>query len=201
MTYLNYSFNPNQWSLTYQQFRHLIFLLNAFHPHSICEIGAGETTKIFNQYVNRYEGTSFLSIEHNEEYKQDNVVICNLVEHKSLDINNFHFDNVNYYEGLEDILKDHKFDLVLIDGPYSFDQSYKYARVQSLLFTENNLLDDTSIMIIHDYDRQNVKNMLELLDKSFDDNRYDISKGYLFNDGGSKQLIEYNILKKENADF
>lgn len=151
--------------------------------------------------MNRYEGTSLLSIEHNVEYKQDNVVICNLIEHKSLDINNFHFDNVNYYEGLENILKDHKFDLVLIDGPYSFDQSYEYARVQSLLFTENKLLDDSSIMIIHDFDRQNIKNMINLLDKSFEDNGYDVSKGYLLNDNEYKQLIKYNILKKENADF
>lgn len=199
MTYLDYSFDINKWSLTFNQFKYLIFLLNIFHPNSICELGCGESTKIFNEYVKRNKGTSFLSIEHDSQYKQDNVILCKLIEHGLLDINNYHFDNVNYYEGLENVLKGYKFDLVLIDGPFSWNESYQYARIQSLLFTENRLMNSPSIMMIHDCERKNIINMLNLLNKSFENNRYLTSKSYIV-DRYDKVMIKYNILEKENAD-
>lgn len=168
MEYKGYHFEvQSQGTMTQFQYEDLIKLLEQKKPKRICELGSGQSTKIFEQYCKRYNAY-LVSIEHNEEWKKENSIIFPLVEYSSLKIGDKFFFNCNKYEGFEQWLeKQEPFDFVLIDGPlgWGFRQGYSYNRIQIVDFPLMNKLNQNSIVLYHDSQRKNAKTTLEEFEK------------------------------------
>ena len=70
MNYKDYTYEHTNCAMTPIQYEHLIDLLKNFKPKRICELGSGESTKIFEQYISTNNDTTLVSIEHDNKYKR-----------------------------------------------------------------------------------------------------------------------------------
>lgn len=162
MNYKDYEYDSFDFTMTDNQYKTLIDLLEDNRPNRIIELGGGQSTRIFQKYKSKYN-CQFFSIEHNSEYVCENTVLFNLVENTNINIGKEFYSNINKYDGLENWLSNQdKFDFVLIDGPfgYGFRKNYNYGRVQLLSFVILDKLSDNAIIFVHDIERMNMQQTL-----------------------------------------
>ena len=193
-----YHYNVNSFSLTNIQNIFLIGLLEKYRPNNICEFGAGESTKIFETYAERYN-KSFLNIEQDEKYLYKNSKLFPLKHEAPLVINGKTYKRNGIYEGLEEFFKNYqkeKFDFVLIDGPYANQdvKNYEYVRLQMVYFIEFDLLQDEGYFLIHDSSSQGSKNTIKILLPLFEQ-KYDLQIEYV-EKGIRKELTVISFKKK-----
>ena len=171
----NYDYSINSASITYIQGMLLIGILEKFRPNSICEFGAGESTKIFETYCEKYN-KKLLNIEHDIKYKRKDSKLFNLIQNTDVMINNIKYENTYKYEGLEDFFKKYKgkFDFIFIDGPFGVNHDYKYTRIQMIDFLEFDLLENHRQFLIHDTERINAQNSIKILLSLFKEKGYEI---------------------------
>lgn len=146
-------------TLTEDEYIYLIDCLERERPDRICELGAGQSTKVFRHYCEKYDKT-FYSIEHDEKYRTVDSVMFPMVENTTVLIGKEEFGTCNKYDGFEGWLShQRKFDFVLIDGPVGsgFRESYDYSRVQLLSFIILNKINDGATVMYHDSERNNAK--------------------------------------------
>ncbi len=193
-----YHYKINSFSLTNIQFIFLIGLLEKYRPNNICEFGAGESTKIFEFYAERYN-KSFLNIEQNKKYLYKSSKFFPLKHEASLVINGETYQRNGIYEGLEEFFKNYKkekFDFVLIDGPFA-DQNkknYKYVRLQMVYFVEFDLLQDEGYFLIHDSSLPSSINSINILLPLFKQ-KYNLEIEYV-EKGIPKELAVIKFKKK-----
>lgn len=168
-----------------QQYRALIDVLEQNKPSRICELGCGSSTRIFEQYCEKYH-TSLTSIEDDKAWARKDTILMPVIEHDSLKLGDHVYSDCNRYDGLEAwLVSQDPFDLVMIDGPkgYGFREQYKYSRVQLLSFVLMNKLSKTATVLYHDSERNNAKTTL---------NEFERLLGQKFN----KSIIEFNPPRK-----
>ena len=78
MNYKDYKYYSGNWTMTDNQYKFLIDLLEDNRPNRIIELGGGQSTRIFQKYKSKYN-CQFFSIEHNSEYACENTILFNLV--------------------------------------------------------------------------------------------------------------------------
>lgn len=156
------------------------------------------TTYIFNQYLQRNPQASLISIEHDPKYKTDHTILLNLIDHGTIRIGHDQFRNVNYYSSLEDTLKNQQFDLVLIDGPFSYDPKYQFTRVQMLYFIYDDLLCDNSTFIIHDTQRQSTKRTIFRFKYRLNKMKYKIISTYINHQNSDKEMTVFKIKREKS---
>ena len=197
---LLYHYKVNSFSLTKIQFIFLIGLLEKFRPNNICEFGAGESTKIFETYAEKYN-KSFLNIEQDKNYLYKSSKHFPLKQETSLIINGITYPRNGIYEGLENFFrnyKDEKFDFVLIDGPFANqdNKKYEYVRLQMVYFIEFDLLQDKGYFLIHDSSSKGSQNSIKILLPLFSQ-KYDLKIDYV-EKGIEKELTVIKFKKKSN---
>ncbi len=124
---INYEFKINSFSITKIQALFIIGLLEKYKPNNLCEYGAGESTKIFEIYSQKYNKT-FLNIEQDEKYIHKSSKHFPIKHNASLIFNGSTYGECGIYDGLEKFLKNYKtkFDFILIDGPFVDHNIHKY---------------------------------------------------------------------------
>ena len=195
------------------QYKAIIDLIEEVKPERICELGSGQSTRIFMHYCDKY-GKSAVSIEHNEDYKQENSVLLPLVEQTTFEVNGGKtYDNVNKYDGLEDWLQNQeKFDFVLIDGPFERgpippentlqrETTYEYARVQVLDFVIFDKLADNSTVLFHDSELASSKATLADFENLLTERGYTFTKSVDIPENKTwincyRQMTTYRITKQ-----
>jgi predicted O-methyltransferase YrrM len=192
----NYEYSINPASITNIQGMLIIGLLEKFRPNNICEFGAGVSTIIFETYCEKYN-KKLLNIEHDIKYKRKDSKLFNLIENTFVVINNVKYGKTNKYEGLEDFFKNYKgkFDFVFIDGPFGYNKKYKYTRIQMIDLLEFNLLEDHGYFLVHDTERKNAKNSIQILLSLFKKKGYKVEIEYL-STHKQKRLTIINFNKK-----
>ena len=191
MIYKDYYFECNGGSLSENQNKYFIDLLEEYKPKNICELGCGQSTIIFKRYC-ELNGGDLLSIEHDVNYvKHDNTKLLDY------EIGNFmEYPNSNFYVGLEKVIKKHKkkFDFVLVDGPIGTNPMLVYSRIQAIDFVLYDKLADNCVMLIHDTERIGEKNTLIVLEKLLNEKNYTFEKNKVIDDIG-RELTCYKIKK------
>jgi hypothetical protein len=193
---MRFVYEINGWSFTKEQMNELCKTLVKYKPKSICEFGCGVTSSVFKQWCENND-CELLSIEHDAKYaKMYNGVLFPLKAFGELEIGDIHFNNVNYYVGLEEYLNERgsKFDFVCIDGPFGGDKRYEYTRVQLLDFIEYDLLCDECVFMVHDVERASQEKTLNIFEKMLKDKGYEFSKEEINN---GKILRVYKISKSK----
>lgn len=139
-------------------------LNNKENINNILDLGSGASTRILSYYkTNINNNCEIYSVENNIDYLNKLNDIDNV---NKLQFDAFYSIDETYYENLNKYLidKNIKFDLVIVDGPYSFNT--KLARTNILELIDNNIITDNTTIIIHDTDRIGEKNLIaKILEK------------------------------------
>ncbi len=191
--YKGYSCWSDLGMLTPCQYIKMIDLLEEFKPDNICELGSGQSTEIFETYCNK-TNAKLHSIEYDIYYMtHKNNVKMQLIENTSININNCLYNNCTIYKELEDwLLKQNKFDFILIDGPNDTlpnnDKNIQYSRIQLLSFINN--LSNKSIILYHDSNAINADKTLNEFERQLSLNSFKYDKEIIKET--NKEIIEYN---------
>ena len=193
ITYKDYKYYPCAFSMTDDQYKFLIDLLEDNRPNRIIELGSGQSTTIFQRYKSKYN-CQFFSIEHDSNYLCENTILFNLVENANINIGKDFYSNINKYDGLENWLSNQdKFDFILIDGPFGFGfrEKYDYGRVQLLSFVALNKLSDNAIIFVHDTERINMQQTLTEFEMLLIKNNFNFNK-QIINDVPQLTIFKIN---------
>lgn len=193
MNYKDYKYDSSSFTMTNNQYKALIDLLEDNRPNRIIELGGGQSTRIFQKYKSKYN-CKFFSIEHNSKYACENTILFNLVENTNINIGKEFYSNINKYDGLENwLLNQDKFDFVLIDGPFGYDfrENYDYGRVQLLSFAILDKLSDNAIIFVHDIERTNMQRTLDKFEMLLISNNFNFNK-YILNDTHKLAIFKIN---------
>lgn len=162
----NFSLNnaASNYSFMYTLFR----VLDEVKPMKILELGLGQTSKMTTQYANAFSDSSLTIVEDDQiwiDNFSNNFVISDNIDIVQRDTEKFIYENTeNFrYANLEEIVKDEKFDLVVIDGPLGYvmdpepcELDYSRSNIWNLI---DNLAEDF-VIIMDDHDRQGEKNTI-----------------------------------------
>lgn len=193
--YNGYSFGCDIGTMTPSQYVYMINLLEECHPSRICEFGSGVSSDIFKVYSDKSSSRIF-SIEHDPQYmRHDSSILMPLKEMTQLDIDGNKYDNCTLYEGFEDWLNgQERFDLVFIDGPNDGipfnNQNLEYARIQLFDFVLMDKLNDNSVVMYHDSEREVAERTLNEFERLLSKSGFAYSKEVVVED--NKEVIEYN---------
>lgn len=176
----NKNFSLNKGASNYSFMYILYRILDETKPQKILEFGLGQTSTLTTEYVNHFENTSLKIIEDDSTWIENFSKKLDLKENSEIiqcDTEIFTFDETENlrYANLNKIIKDEKFNLIIIDGPtgfigtYSKDNLLKYPRTNIWNLIENDNLAENFTIVLDDYDREGEQNtgsrILELLNE------------------------------------
>jgi len=155
------SFSPRGSAANYSMLYALYRLLDEFQPKSILEIGMGQTTKMISQYAS-YKKVSHYVVEHNKVYI--NAFQQRLSKNSSaVQLDLLKKDGCFQYKDFHETFKGHKFDFIVVDGPFGNVWGEKSAARIDTLSIVPNCFDDKWIILIDDAERIGEKRMIEML--------------------------------------
>lgn len=174
----------------------LYMILDLIKPENILEFGIGQTSLVTTQFAKFYD-KDLTIVEHNQDWidifsKKLDIGDKTKIAHKNLI--NFLCDGEHSekYESLDDITKDKKFNLIIIDGPIGVGR--KYPRTNILDLIPQNL-SENFVIILDDAERDGEKNTANLIFKALDENNILYSKSY------KSALKTQLIISSLNYDF
>lgn len=191
--YKNYHFECSIGTMTPNQYIKMIKLLEDNQPNNICELGSGQSTRIFDTYKTRGD-QQISSIEDNTDYLTK-YTILSPVSIGELKINEAVYNNIAKYDVLECWLqtKD-KFDFVFIDGPNDVlpfnNNGLDYSRIQLLSFVLLDKLDNDAVVLYHDSERQEAQATLNEFERLLSENNFKYQKEVIIED--DKEIYNYN---------
>lgn len=157
-------FIPTGGAATYSFLKILYVILEYIQPINILEFGMGQTSKLTAQYkAYKNPEANLQIIEHDKDwidyFSQQLPHNTNIIRK---DIVKFEFNGTvnEKYNDLSNITKNHKYSLIIIDGPYGYNSLYSRTNIIDLI--PDNLADDF-IIILDDYDRIGERNTGKLI--------------------------------------
>ncbi|WP_409200114.1 hypothetical protein [Methanobrevibacter sp. DSM 116169] len=183
------NFSLNKSSASYSFLYVLYRVLDEANPKNILELGLGQTSKLTSQYANFFN-LKVKIIESDKEWI--NLFSKNLDTSDNLELIQIDTDEYNFnstkslkYKDFSNKISNDKFDLIIIDGPYGYDQSYPRSNILNLL----DNLSEEFIIIVDDYERLGEKNTVNELFKALDKKKINYNK------------VEFEGTKKQLAIF
>jgi len=188
--------NPGRWAMGFPALYALYRILNDIHPKNILEFGLGESSKFTSQYQMVFTDANLTIIEHDLTwYETFNNNIFSVSDYVSIlpIVKEKWFGKKCYtYENLMPVIKGHKYDFVIIDGPWG---SNSFSRPQIIDIIENDLLDKQFIILLDDVERYGERQTLELIYKTLN------KKGIGFNKGLYTGVKETVVITSNNYRF
>lgn len=194
----NFSLNnaASNYSFMYILFR----ILDEVQPKNILEFGLGQTSKMTTQYANSFSNSKLLIIENDQIWIDKFSEKLNLNENIDIiqrGIEKFtHNDTENErYSDLDEIVKDSKYDLIIIDGPLGYTtvpepRQFDYSRANIWNLIDN--LADEFIIIMDDCERKGEQNTMDHMEELLTERDIEY---YNFRSTGLKE--QYVICSKE----
>ncbi|MCC7553816.1 MAG: hypothetical protein KO202_04890 [Methanobacteriaceae archaeon] len=184
------NFSLNKSSSSYSFLYVLFRILDEINPKNILELGLGQSSKITSQYANFFD-SNLLIIESDKEWIVNfskNLLLSNNSKILEVPTEYFEFNSSNNlrYKDFSNEISDKKFDLIIIDGPYGYNQEYPRSNVWNLV----NNIDKEFIIIVDDYERVGEQNTVNELFKIFNENN--INYKTVEFEGIKKQLVIYS---------
>lgn len=193
------NFSPHGAAANYSFLYLLVAVLSTIKPKMILESGIGQSSKLTTQYVTYGNTESVLTLIENNQFWLNvfraELALCERVKFLLCDQVQIQYKNdISYgYKDLVGSLVDHKFGLIINDGP---DGSTHYSRIWILDLLQNHLADKF-VIILDDCDRLGEREMAyEVMSKLTE---LGIKHEYTIFKGIKHQFViyspEYNFLK------
>lgn len=195
----NKSFSAGRWAVGYQYLYVVYRILNEVRPRNILELGLGQSTRLFGQYAASDVEVQHIVVEHDPTWIQffqrdfhlpSNSTIIQLEREYRLFRED---DNVLAFKNFKETFKGHKFDFISIDAPLGA-KAIVYARVD-ILDLLPDILADSFIIIIDDFNRKGEKNTVAILEEILQENGILYVKGVY---AGKKDCI---VICSEDLKF
>lgn len=192
--YKDYNYRCDIGMMTPLQYNRMIDLLEEYQPNRICELGSGESTKIFKKYSEMTNATAY-SIEHDFNWNKYDSFMFPLIENVQLNVANHIYNKCNIYADLERWLDGQdKFDFILIDAPNDgIPQNYnglEYARIQTVDFPLLDKMNDKCVVMYHDSDMDIAQNTLNEFERILEKLNYTYQKENVIEK--DTDIAEYN---------
>jgi len=163
-------FSPGRWAAGYAFLYALYRTLDEFRPHSILELGLGQTTKMISQYAAVDKSISHTVVEHDENwvnfYKKSNPLSSNTnIFMLPMTTKGIYKEDteVYAYEGFKEKFSGKKYDLISIDAPFG-GYAKIYARVDIISILPDCLADSFVIFIDDSNRKGEQKTIMEIKD-------------------------------------
>lgn len=157
------------WSISPSTLLHIVNEITINNRRNIIEFGSGLSTIVISKLIklNNLE-INFFSVESDKEWmnkisndlKKEGIIDNVKLIFSPLKKSKYHFFNHEIWydtEILEKAISNHKFDLVIIDGPPG---NYKFSRYGAIPFLKNKL-ESTYFVLLDDTNRNEEKMIIE----------------------------------------
>lgn len=184
------NFSLNKSSSSYSFLYILYRILDEFKPNNILELGLGQSSKITSQYVSHYHDNLDI-IENDEEWIKNfskNLELSDNFNIINLSTESFIYNSSENlrYKDFSNNIKNNTYDLVIIDGPYGYNQEYPRSNLWEII----DFLEKDFIIIIDDYERKGEQNTVLKFFKLLDEKNIEYETVEF--EGIKKQLIIYS---------
>ena len=161
----NQTFDLHNWAANYSFIYLLFCILDKIEPQNILEFGLGQTTKLTTQYIAYKNPEAYLNVcEHSLDWIQ--IYQPQLLKLEHIRINHLDLEYFEYrrkrndkYAGLLELVKDQKFDLIIVDGPVGGGKNLPRSNVVDLIGHGN--LSEDFVIIFDDAERAGEKNTIK----------------------------------------
>lgn len=168
------SFSLGRWAIGYQCSYVLYRVLDEVKPKHILELGLGQSTKFIGQYSDYYKEVQHTVVESDPQWidffthenplsGNTNVLQC---EYAMEDFQGH--SNIRVFKGLNEKIKNKKYDLIVIDAPFSGDMN-ELARID-ILKNIPQCLEESFVIIFDDINRLGERNSFNAIRRILDDN-------------------------------
>lgn len=156
------SFSLHGWAANYSFIYMLYRILDNAKPQHILEMGMGQTSRLTSQYVANCNPKATLDIIENDTgwiatYQQQ-LAQSERTKIHQCDLEFFNYENTECrkYKDLNIVVKDIKYDLIIVDGPWGAEQKLPRSNILDLI--KNHSLADDFIIIFDDTERRGEQN-------------------------------------------
>lgn len=138
----------------------------------ILEFGSGLSTIVMARLIKKNNlETKIYTVEHNESWaniiedylkKEELLEFVVIIRADLKEIETSAFGNVNWYElnAVSNIIKNKRFDFIIVDGPPANNEIIKYSRFPAFEVLSNNFADDFCL-VLDDANRNGEKDILK----------------------------------------
>ena len=199
----NTSFSLNNGAANYSFMYTLFRILDEVNPQNILELGLGQTTKLTTQYTNFFKDSKLITVDGDQSWIDvfsEKLTCEGNISIVQQDTEKFTYNETENlrYKDLSNIVKEDKFDLIIIDGPNGFfpetGELLTYSRSNIWNLLDNNLAEDF-VIIIDDYERLGEKNTMNRVEELLNE------KGIEFYTFKSIGLKEQYVICSEKYKF
>lgn len=163
------SFSPGGWAVDYGFMFTLYRVLNDMKPKNVIEFGLGQSSRLLHQYGAYYNDSKVVTCEHSSDWID--FFKAEIGEKYPINVRLLDLEKRLYqgfetlvYKGLDELCRDEKYDLIVVDGPYG---SEHFSRSQLIDLAKENLAERFCI-ILDDYERRGEQETIEELKKVLD---------------------------------
>ena len=153
---------PGRWAVGYNFMFVALRILDTYEPNSFLEFGLGESSKLFEEYIKNYKkDAKHVIVEHDKEWveafqKKYELSKNATIHWIELDANERTGRFKYRKDRLKQCIKDQKFEMIVIDGPWGSERFGMKSRDDIVEFIPQCLEKDF-IIILDDYDRMGEK--------------------------------------------
>lgn len=152
--------SPGRWAVGYNYIYVMTRILNELNPHSILDLGLGISSSLISSYVNYYSRINHEDVYNHIVVEQDPKWIevyknthtlgekTHILERECISID-YNASQTYKYKDFESVVKDKKFDVISIDGPYGGE---RYSRRDIVPYLPD-VLTESFVIIMDDTDR------------------------------------------------
>lgn len=185
----NLSLNVGRWGCNYAFLYIVNRILSDFAPRSILELGLGESTKFISAFIEKkIPHCQHLVLEQDKEWKDFYLKNYNIPHKTEIRICEIEQRIITGYEtlgfqGFNEIVREKKFDLYIVDGPIGTKHLSRYDLVY---IAQNFEAGDEFVIIADDYERIGERETVQLMMNIFEKKGIKVHKiGY----HGLKQVL------------
>lgn len=164
----NKSFSAFQAAANYSLLYKLFKIYDIVKPQNILEFGLGQSTRLTGQYISAHSEAKALVIDDDEEWiriYKSQISDTNRMRIKKLPVGDFKYEKISSekgeYVGLESIIKQAKYNLIIVDGPVGHLREYSRTNIVSLIGN----LAESWIVIFDDAERPGEQNTMNIFHK------------------------------------
>lgn len=187
---------PGRWAVGYQYLYPLYRILDEFQPKRILELGLGQSTRVIGQYVEAQDAVEHIIIEHDSEYAEkfkQNFALSNRSKLQIMELTKKTLDeddSITAYRDFSETLKNRKFDLISIDGPFGYPTK-KYARIDVLEMIPD-CLEPEFVIMMDDYNRAGEKHTFNVMQKKLEEAGIECFRGVYSGNKDTGVLVSKN---------